>query len=447
MQLFEFGAYQPLPEGIDLAAFKAYLREVWSHRNLYTTVPDMDEVLSEEQETDLRHQGQAMLKFDGRDIQARNYAGFVQYNSLHVQLLPKVFASQAFTTNQVFEHLLFYLSYGNSFRFPFSWNGLTTGGHENMLQLLIHWFAAYAEKILTEKPYQAYQEVREPTGYMKGKLDVAQYVRHTLSSGQWQELYTRHAPFVYDNAFNRLVKYTVSRLLPLAAEHSREWLTALWFLLQEVSDQHFTYTDCDNIYINRLHEDHLNIVQMCRFFLANERLKVPEENGTCFSFLLPMERVFEEFVAGFIAHHFPELQPEVQAVHTFASNQGKRILHIRNDIWVPGSGIILDTKYKCIDAGSQSLVSQLQHSDLYQMVAYAVSRNCTEVHMIYPQTGQAEEVTLEIPDALAGKIIYVHLHLIPVMMPNDSQLAGESVVDVLTPLLKKKFEVILKKPE
>ncbi len=447
MRLFEYGSYHTLPDGIDLAAFKAYLREVWSSRYLYTTGPEVEEILGEEQETDLRRQGQAMLKFDGRDMQACNYAGFVQYNSSHLHLLPKIFANQSFTTGQIFEHLLFYLSYGRSFRFPFSWNGLTTGGHENILQLLIHWFAAYAEKILTEKPYQAYYEVQEPTGYMKGKLDIPQYVRHTLSSGQWQELYTRHAPFVYDNEFNRLVKYTVSHLLPLASEHSREWLTELLFLLQEVSDQHFTYTDCESMYINRLHEDHLNIVQMCRFFLANERLKLPEEQGRYFSFLLPMERVFEEFVAGFIEHHFPELQPEVQAVHTFASDQGKRILQIRNDIWMPGLGIVLDTKYKCIDAGSQSIISQLQHSDLYQMVAYAVSRNCTEVHIVYPQTGHAEEVTLAIPDGLAGKTIRVHLHLIPVMIPHESQLAGESVADVLTPLLKKKFEGILKKLE
>lgn len=445
MRLFEYGIYHTLPTELDLANFKAYLKEVWSNRYLYTSVGEKEEVLTEEQETDLRHQQQAILKFDGREMQARNYAGFIQYNSLHLHLLPKIFAEKDFSTDTVFEHLLYYLSYGRSFRFPFSWNGLTTGGQENILQLLIHWFAAFAEKVMTEKPYQAYHEVQESTSYMKGTLDVSRYVRHTLSSGQWQELYTRHAPFVYDNDFNRIVKYTATRLLPLASHHSREWILSLLHLLQEVSDQHFAYTDCDTIYINRLHEDQTTILQMCRFFLANEKLKLPEEKGSYFSFLLPMERVFEEFVAGFIEQHFPEFQPEAQSTQDFASFNGKRVLQIRNDLWLPGSGIIIDTKYKCIDSEPQNIINQIQHNDLYQMVAYAVSGACTEVHLIYPQTNATEDVILEVKDALSSEIICIHIHLIPVMIDKESQLAGKSVAELLTPLLKARFEAILTK--
>jgi 5-methylcytosine-specific restriction enzyme subunit McrC len=445
MRLFEFGNYHTLPADLDLADFKHYLKEVWDNRYIYTTGSRQQETFTREQQTDLRHQGQAILRFDGREIQARNYAGFIQYNSLHLHLLPKIFAGKNFSPDTVFEHLLFYLSYGKSFRFPFSRNGFTAGGQGNLLQLLIHWFSAYTEKILTEKPYQAYDEVQEPGSYMKGKLDVPAYVRHTLSSGQWQELYTRHAPFVYDNEFNRVVKYTAIRLLPLAADSSRTLLLSLLHLLQEVGDQYFAYTDCDTIYINRLHEDQATILQMCRFFLANEKLKGPEDKGSYFAFLLPMERVFEEFVAGFIEQHFAELQPEVQSTQAFASYNGKRVLQIRNDIWLPGAGVILDTKYQCMEPDSQNILSQVQHADLYQMVAYAVSRNCTTVHLIYPQTTDAEDITLEVTDALAAIPVRIHIHLIPVMVMRESQLSGRSVAEVLTPLLKRKFTGILKK--
>jgi 5-methylcytosine-specific restriction enzyme subunit McrC len=310
---------------------------------------------------------------------------------------------------------------------------------------MIHWFAGYTEKTLTEKPYMAYHEMQGTTSFMQGKLDVPGYLRHTLSTGQWQELYTRHAPFVYDNEFNRLVKYTALKLIPLAAGNSRSLLLSLLHVMQEVSDKHFSYTDCDHIYINRLHEDQLAIRQMCRFFLANRSLKLPDDNSDYFSFLVPMERVFEEFVAGFIMSHFSGLQPEVQSVHELAKAEGKRVASIKNDIWLPGSSVILDTKYKCIDSPPQDILSQIAQGDIYQMIAYAIRRNSTEVHLLYPQTiAEATDLSFEVTDALAAKIIHIHVHVIPVMVPDESLLASKSVAEVLTSLLKEKFAAILK---
>jgi 5-methylcytosine-specific restriction enzyme subunit McrC len=184
---------------------------------------------------------------------------------------------------------------------------------------------------------------------------------------------------------------------------------------------------------------------MCRFFLASQSLKLPEGDSDYFSFLVPMERVFEEFIAGFIRSHFSGLQPEVQSVYELARAEGKRVFGIKNDIWLPGSSVILDTKYKCIDSRPQDIFSQINQGDIYQMIAYAIRRNSTEVHLLYPQTmAEATDFTFEVTDALAAETIHIHIHLIPVMVPDESLLAGKSVDEVLTPLLKKKFAAILK---
>jgi 5-methylcytosine-specific restriction enzyme subunit McrC len=118
---------------------------------------------------------------------------------------------------------------------------------------------------------------------------------------------------------------------------------------------------------------------------------------------------------------------------------------IKNDIWLPGASVILDTKYKCIDSQPQDIFSQISQGDIYQMVAYAIRRNSTKVHLLYPQTmAEAADFTFEVTDALAAKTIHMHVHLIPVMVPGESLLAGKSVAQVLTPLLKEKFAAILK---
>jgi 5-methylcytosine-specific restriction enzyme subunit McrC len=441
-RLFEYGNYHTLPPDLHLPGFKAFLKEVWKNRHWLYETGEKDHTLTEEQDAVLRRQGQSLLNFDGPEVQARNYAGFIQYHTLHLQLLPKIFKDTSLSTPVIFEHLLYYLSYGKSCRFPFTWQGLSTGSQDNLLQVLIHWFAAYSEKTLTDKPYQAYHEKQGPTGFMQGKLDVPAYVRHTLGSGQWQELYTRHAPFVYDNDFNRLVKYTSTRLLPLASEQTGFLLNSVLHLLQEVSEKAFSYADCESVQVHRLQEDQLNILQMCRFFMSGEKMKVPEEKGNFFSFIVPMERVFEEFVAGFVEKHFPELGAEVQSSQDLAFSAGKKIFRIKNDIWLPGTSVIIDTKYKCIDSQPQNVISQIEHSDLYQMVAYAVSRKCTEIHLLYPQTKASDDIEFDVRDALADKNIRIHVHLIPVKVAGEQELMGKSVADILTPILLEKFAAI-----
>jgi 5-methylcytosine-specific restriction enzyme subunit McrC len=232
----------------------------------------------------------------------------------------------------------------------------------------------------------------------------------------------------------------------LASGQTLLLLQSLLHVLQEVSEQAYTCTDCESMYINRLHEDQVNILHMCRFFLANGKLKVPEDWANSFSFLVPMERVFEEFIAGFIERHFPRLQPQIQSVYELATTGGKRISSLKMDIWLPGSSVILDTKYKCLDAGS-ALTGGIEHSDLYQMIAYAVRRKSTEVHLIYPQTRPGTgSFSFEVADALAAKTITMHVHQVPVMVPDECQLEGKSVADVLTPLLKETLAAIVKSP-
>lgn len=108
MNLFEFGAYQTLPASIDIISFKSYLKEVWNNRYLfYESSYTEENSENEEQKADISRQGQALLKFDGNDIQARNYAGFIHYNGFTFYLLPKIFRHTHFPVHTIFEHLLF----------------------------------------------------------------------------------------------------------------------------------------------------------------------------------------------------------------------------------------------------------------------------------------------------------------------------------------------------
>jgi 5-methylcytosine-specific restriction enzyme subunit McrC len=279
---------------------------------------------------------------------------------------------------------------------------------------------------------------------MRGKLLTDPYMQQQLATGQWQKLQTRYAALQYDNGFNRLVKYVATQLLPLASRKSIQPLESVLFLLQEVSEQEFFLSDMDTIHVNRLYEDHQEILQMCRFFLASEALCPPGQEGMYFSFLVPMERVFEYFVAGFLRHHFPQIQAKVQSRSYLATWQGSPVFQIRNDIWIPATNIILDTKYQLLNHDLEHLRKDINQADLYQMLAYAVRRNSTQVHLLYPgRVTQLQTLTYEIEKGLGDQTVYIHVHLIPVILHEDVDLNQLTVSEYLEPLLKQALSKII----
>ena len=221
-------------------------------------------------------------------------------------------------------------------------------------------------------------------------------------------------------------------------------LESMLFLLQEVGEQEFSLPDIDSIRLNRLYEDHQEIVSMCRFFLANEQLSPPEQEGRYFSFLVPMERVFEYFVAGFIRQHFPQVEVGIQSRSYLATWQGEQVFQIRNDIWIPATHVILDTKYQVLDHDLDYLRKDIKQADLYQMLAYAIRRNSTQVHLLYPgRLTKLETLTYEIEKGLGNQTVYIHVHLLPVILPETADLNQTTVGEYLEPLLKESLGKII----
>jgi 5-methylcytosine-specific restriction enzyme subunit McrC len=97
-----------------------------------------------------------------------------------------------------------------------------------------------------------------------------------------------------------------------------------------------------------------------------------------------MEQVFENFVSGFIRQHFPAIQSRIQSTSYLATVQGENVFQMRNDIWLPETSVVIDIKYKILDNEPENIKSSILQSDLYQMLAYAVRRKATHVHLIYP---------------------------------------------------------------
>lgn len=384
MRLFEwqsdsFGEHQK-----KLYDFVDYLSGVWQNRNRYV---ELSEEVSEEEQQEQKIQKQRFFDFtiDGK-ISARNYVGVVQYEGIRIEVYPKIFKGDETGDAKKYQlNLLYWLTYCRKIKFPFSFADVSKLNFDDYLELLIYVFANYTEEILSQQPFQAYQLVEEETTFLKGRLSFDNYTKHNLTTGQWQNFYCAHEPFVYDHLFNRIVKYVSKRLLAISENYlNKEKLNQILFLLDDVSDISCTAEDCEKVKLNPLYEDHRHIVSLCKLYLSNQVIDMDSEDSKNFCFLIPMEYIFEDFIFGFMSDKWPSLTLKSQSTDNLALNENTPVFQIRNDIYIKDK-LIIDTKYK-IRAPGDGRKAGVSQNDLYQMISYSLRRNCNQVLLLYPET-------------------------------------------------------------
>jgi 5-methylcytosine-specific restriction enzyme subunit McrC len=418
VRLFEWHSDTFAGHQSKLPEFVNYLSGVWQNRNRY--VESTDE-LSEEEQQEERIQKQRFFDFtiDGK-ISARNYVGVVQYDGIRIEVYPKIFAEDETENLKQWQlNMLYWLSYCRKVKFPFSFADVSKLQFDDFLELLIYIFANYTEEVISNQPFQAYQAVSEESPYLKGRISFEDYTKHNLITGKWQNFYCTHEPFVYDNLFNRIVKYVTKRLLTVSENYlNQERLNEILFILNDVSDVPCSAMDCDKVKLNPLFADHKHILDLCRLYLSNQVIDLEDEESNNFCFLLPMEYIFEDFIFGFVSDKWPALNIRSQSTEYLALSKGSSVFQIRNDIYIPEK-LIIDTKYK-IRSNNDGLKAGVAQSDLYQMVSYAVSRNCNNVLLLYPATDKAASVdaTFIVPSAMLSKAIEIDVRNIKITFDN-----------------------------
>lgn len=416
INLFEFDKYQPLP-ATDVDGFKSYLSEVWKSRNRFRYIVDeTEQEFSEEEQAILGRNKQQFISFDGPHIRARNYVGFIQYEGQRINIYPKICKEKSH--DSILKHLFYWLSYSKRIRLPFSQLPLDKQFIDDWLEAFIYIFANQTEETLNNQPYQAYQEVSEKSSFLRGRLAMNEYIKNNLSRGRYHYLYCTYEPFLFDNQFNRVIKYVTRLLLSVSSSTiNQEKLNSILFLLDDVSDEYCQASDCDLVKLNPLYQELSVILEMCRMFLESTSISTNDSLNSNFCLLLPMEVIFEDFIFGFIEKHLPETKPEPQK-EAFLTNE--RVFKMKTDIVLKNPKMIIDTKYKIRQHNTDSKQG-ISQADMYQMLAYAFRRGVQNVLLIYPATRGDNAAHFTISDSL-GQNPMVSIGAVDVEIFSDASL-------------------------
>ncbi len=202
INLFEYQNKVAIKSGFD--ELETFLDEIWNMRE--------KNVFYEENETDkIESQQFVQFLYKSSEIKSNKYVGVIQYKENKINLLPKIFFDphkeySVSDINLIQYHILWWLSYCRKIKFP---NYQTALGDikSDFFEILIYLFSRYTKELLSNSLYQQYEEMNKELPFLKGRLDTSLYINENFSKGKWHKLNCIYDAFIFDNQFNRIIKY------------------------------------------------------------------------------------------------------------------------------------------------------------------------------------------------------------------------------------------------
>ena len=415
INLFEYQNKVDIQDSFE--GLEGFLDEIWNSRekNSFYSKNGNDKIES-----------QRFLQFihKSNELKSNKYVGVIHYEGNKINLLPKIFfdSEKDYSTNEVNQiqnHILWWLSYCRKIKFP-NYQTSLGSAKSDFFEVLIYLFSKYTRELLNSSIYQQYEEVNRELSFIKGRLNTNEYINENLSKGKWHKLNCSYDAFVFDNEFNRIIKFVTTLLFNVtSSQDNKKNLREILFILDEVSDERATAEQCSRISFSPMFGEFETVRDYCQLFLTNCISFDYKNDLKLFAFLLPMEYVFEDFIFGFIDKELEKVTAKAQRSDTYL-DEGKAF-NLKPDLWLKTehTSLIADTKYKIVYSDEKDPKKGISQNDLYQMLAYAVRFEVDEIILFYPNTikqGQEEETELTIKDALAnGKEISIRAFQLPII--------------------------------
>jgi len=398
-----------------LDGLEDFLDDIWESREKNSFY------LDEENES-----SQKFLRFIGKtnEIKSNKYVGVIYFNGNKINLLPKIFydSDRDYSNDEVSQiqnHILWWLSYCRKIKFP-NYQASLGNSKSDFFEVLIYIFSKYTRELLNSSIYQQYEEVNRELSFIKGRLNTSQYINENLSKGRWHKLNCSYDAFVFDNEFNRIIKYVTTLLFNVTTStENKKNLREILFILDEVSDERATAEQCSKISFNPMFGEFETVRDYCKLFLSNCVSFDYKNDLKLFAFLLPMEYVFEDFIFGFIDKELESIRAKSQRSDTYLDED--KTFNLKPDLWLKtaNKSLVADTKYKIVYSDDKDPKKGISQNDLYQMLAYAVRFEVDEIILFYPNTlkqDQEENTQMIIKDTLAnGREIKIKAFQLPII--------------------------------
>lgn len=331
-----------------------------------------------------------------RSLQVQNYVGVLQTPSgTQIEILPKIYSGhgQELGQDQVRNILIRMLGYLRNSPFRQSDRALLTDASIPLIEVFIGYFLQQVNNLVKRGVRSDYVVNQGNLSFMKGKLLVADQIRHNLV--QQHRFYVEYDEFQVNRPENRLIRATLGKISSIVAESSNQRLCReLLFAFDHIPPSTDIRIDLGRCSKDRSMGYYAHVLDWCRIILLDQSTIGSVGNTRSLSLLFPMERIFEDYVAARMKILYPEWQVRTQVSgHYLLRKEGKNFFLMKPDLVLSRGEIrvVADTKWKILGRDdSKPIHESIGQADLYQMYAYGKKylhdQQVKEVYLIYPKS-------------------------------------------------------------
>jgi 5-methylcytosine-specific restriction enzyme subunit McrC len=244
-----------------------------------------------------------------------------------------------------------------------------------------------------------YHRIDDQLPFLRGQLNLLAQLRQPPGKGH--QFHVRHDAYIPNRAENRLLRLALDQVR-ISTQQTVSWRLAqeLSIRMAEIPASKHVAEDFRVWGRDRLMAHYRCVKPWCELIL-NQQMPLAvlgEHHGI--SLLFPMEKLFEGFVTGWLRRRLaPELDIQTPARSaSLCTHMDRSIFRLEPDILISSSErlIVLDTKWKLLDAFDRMRKYGLSQSDFYQLFAYGQKylQGPGQMALIYPRT-EAFSVPLE----------------------------------------------------
>jgi len=302
------------------------------------------------------------------ELTARHYVGAIVLSDLRVIIESKV----------SLQNLFYMLTYAHDLA-DFRREAVQLAAGDDLFEFIVVIFLRQVEQLVQRGIYRAYITEEDNHPFLRGRLVLADHLQRNAL--HVQRFYQRTSEFTADVLENRILRYTLGLLsrLEYRERDLRQQIRRVASAFAEVSLTPIAPADCDRVVYTRLNAAYRTRINLARLLIQHLSLEGRAGSTEFASYLLDMNKVFELFVARFLAGHFashPSIQVEIQPdiwLDTDRREKGIPDIVLRRDGY---PYLVLDTKYK-------TFRGKPEDADRNQMVTYCFTLGLPRGVLIY----------------------------------------------------------------
>ena len=328
-------------------------------------------------------------------VKAQNQVGVIQFaNGLQIEVLPKIVVKPGNNERETLRQLLLrLLSHIKDYPYLIAGDALLSSKKDYpILEVFISSYIRELNNICMNGLKNGYEQVSENLNVLKGKLQIAENIKkNRFSLNKFVCQYQRYTP---NNPVNRIIKATLEKLLITSKTfQNRDKIYRLINVFSQVES--ITNLESDFIrtqHLDRTYKEYQKVMMWSRLFLKNLSVTSTQGNVVNTSIMFPMEKVFEDYIAFLFKKYSKDYIITAQDRSIFLvthRNRGK--FRLRPDIVVADDDapvLIIDTKWKLLNAYRGGDNYGISQSDMYQLYAYGkkyeIENNKGRSHKIKP---------------------------------------------------------------